>query len=348
MAQKTLLDRQADWLATDGPEAATVVLSHAYLFRNLAEFPFPGKCSDSDRKTVEERILAVLDHLSLLENGRYYPLGELDVMEKRFLVERRIITHSMIRAAGPHGVYISDDQGLSIVVNGRDHITLHAMAAGQQLQEAWARLNMTDDTLGSALDFAFDKELGYLTSAVDAVGTGLRAAVLMHLPALAKANRIVELARQAQDRRETILPLYGDLTDATGCLYGTSNTATLGASEEEIVFRLRHSVMELTAQEKQATEEAEDGQRREMADRVGRALGVARGAHLLGFDEAVDVLSSLRMGLAMELAEGFTYQTLNELLFASQPAHIKLRKGKACDELTLSTERATLFRARFS
>ena len=157
---ETLLDKPAEWMAGDGPEADIAVYCECRLVRNLTDYPYPGACTDEEKAAIEERILAELDGLNLMATGRYCSLTELDPCEARFLAERHLIDPKLIGAQGARGVYIADDQSLSITINEGDHLTLRGLASGLQLQELWARLNLLDDTLAGVLDFAFDERRG--------------------------------------------------------------------------------------------------------------------------------------------------------------------------------------------
>ena len=414
---EALLDKTALWLAGDGPEASVVVGSQCSLLRNLVDFSFPERCSEDELHAVEKRIVGVLERVGFLESGRYRSLARLEQEEEaRFLGERQLVTYRLLKSAvplgqaqvefhilenrsaagatpvaGPQGAYVADDQSMSIMVNGSDHLCARTLTSGLQLQEAWARLNLVDDTLAGALDFAFDDRYGYLTSELSHVGTGLLASVILHLPALAMANRMEEVAELAKERRQVLRglkptvalrlwpkgeekgggqagarspslvgvvseALYSDLSgalfgavdEAEGDLYLVSNRSTLGVSEEEIVFHLRHAVTDIIAREREARETLRRKDKVHLEDRVSRALGLARRARLLGFSEGLALLSSIRLGVATGLVEDCSIKHLNELLIASQNVHIKMNAGRDCDELTLNTKRADLFRTQLS
>jgi protein arginine kinase len=252
------------------------------------------------------------------------------------------------------------------------------LASGLGFQRMWTQLNALDDRLAMELDYAFDKQFGYLTSTLSHVGTGLKASVILHLPGLAMTNNAAGLADVARHGHHAIhglkstvsVPgslvtgeelhiteafyndlsgtLYGDVNEAEGDLYLLTNASTLGKSEQEILFHLQHTATDIISQEKDVRETLVRKERRRIEDRVARALGIARSARLLGFAEAVSLLSSLRLGLDTGLLEDYTLQHLNELLLAAQSAHLKVKTGRECDEGMLSIERADLFRARFA
>jgi len=418
---ETLADKTALWLAGDGPEASVVVASECSLLRNLSDFPFPARFSDEERCAVERRVVNALSGGDLLPNGQYCPLSmsqsrletpAVKPLTERFLteqllVERRLVAFYEIlgrdargglRFEAPDGAYVADDQGLSVMVNGADHVCIRALASGLQPLEVWARLNMVDDILAGSLDYAFDDRYGHLTSDLGHVGTGLRAGVILHLPALAMTGQLGELAQIVQDRQHVLRglkptvalrilrganagekalhrkagekmarddapasdvvnealysdwygTLCGTIAEAEGDLYLLSNVSTLGISEEEIVYHLRHLSVDVVAKEHEARETLEREGRRRLEDRVCRALGLARNARLLGFSEGLELLSSIRLGVSTGLIADCSMRDVNELLISSQSFHVRTRTGHDSDELAVSVKRADLFRAQFS
>lgn len=403
----SLFETPPPWLSGQGPESAVVVSCECSLLRNLADFPFPNRCSEDELRAIEERVVQTLENLDFLESGRYCRLtpsapgdatgdafadGWHWLRMWRFLEERRLLALPEQPAKGhrarieqPRGSYVSDDQSMSIMINGAEHLCLRVLTPGLQVQEAWARLNLADDTLAHVVDYAYDERYGYLMSDLGHVGTGLKAGVILHLPALGIVNGVAHAAELAKERGQVLRPLkpcvfrlarsQEDAPDGStgevvceclpsdlglagpgakagdrveGDLYGLSNAATLGLSEEEITFHVRHLAEELAAREQETRQMLLREDRIELEDRVARALGIARNARLLGFAEALEILSSIRLGAACALAPGYDMAQLNELLIASQSMHLKNACMDDCDELALSASRADLFRKRFA
>jgi len=390
------------WMAEEGPEASVAVWCQCSLVRNLADFMFPGSCSDEDKKAVEERVLSALEDLHPCEGGHYYSLGDLSRPEVLCLAECRLIPYELARNGRHGGVYVCDGRSTGISVNGSDHLCITTLASGCQMQELWTRLTALDDRLAGRLDYAFDKRLGFLTTSLAHTGTGLKASVVLHLPGLVMLNGMANLVQGARQRRQAVhgfksvvsqgsasivrpahdsLPvpaeavpardlgdgfymdltgaLYGDVAEAEGDLFMLTNLATLGVSEEEILFHLRHAASEIIAQERAARESfivrpAHDSLRakglKRLEDRVWRAVGIAENARVVGFTEAVGLWSSLRLGIETGLLSGHSFQDLDELLFASQAGHARMRResDSADDEWMLDIERADLLRARFA
>lgn len=388
MQTETLLEKSPAWSTESGPESAVVLLTQATVVRNLSDFHFVQRCTEEEKSAIEGRVVGALDNLSLLSSGNYFPFPELDYKEMRFLAERRLATLDLIAGRGPRGVYVSDEQSISIMVNAAEHVVMRVVLPGLQPQEAWSRLNVVDDTLNGMLDFAFDDRLGYLSSVLAHVGTGLKASFVLHLPgltysariaeqlALAEQNRLLfyglkagtELkfprvrVNQGEDSGERLIApvkddaLYTDVSgglpthvnEAEGDFFLLANQSTLGLSEDEIFFQLRHVANEIVKAELGARELIANENLRGLEDRVGRSLGIATGARFMGFSEGLSHLSSLRLGFATGLLQGSTVSQMGDLILHSQGAHLEIACGHDSDEFTLNVERANLFRTRLA
>lgn len=368
MTLDALLATPPPWLSADVPHAAFALWSSCALSRNFADFPFPARCSPEEKQLVEQRVLAALDSLNLLHSGSYYSLESLSPRQRQLLAERQYVTPALLAGHGPRGVYVSADKRFTILVNGEDHLCLRTLVPGLQLEEAWAQLNLADDTLNSGLDFAFDPKYGYLTSALDAVGTGLTVSVLLHLAASERVGGLSILALALEKNKVglhgIVLSRPGELPEArieercllseangvphrdpvgtAGAWYLLVNARTLGLAEEELVFQLRQAAIGLVEEEKQARDRLMHDNRDALEDFVGRAHGLASNARLLEFPEGFEWLSALRLGVERGLETHHTIGSLNRLLLQSQSAHVAQAQNDGTQPL--GAGRAALFR----
>lgn len=345
---ETLRDKALPWLGGKGPGSESALFTQGTLRRNLADLPFPGLASESERRVVADRVVQAVEQSGLFAGGQYYSLETIDTREARFLEERRLISRELLYGYGPRGVFVSDDQGVSLMINERDHVVVTCHLPGQQCMEVWNRVDQIDTLLSGPLDFAYEDRHGFLASRLEDLGTGLSIRVVMHLPGLGAAQRLLAIDQRFREEHHCIEGLFGRLEDAPGDLFTVGNLATMGRSEEEVVYHVRTRATDLAAQERESRDLMLNEGAHGVADRVGRALGVARGAHLLTFEEGLSLISSLRLGTLTSYLEGFTLGQIGDVMMTSQAAHLELRLGRACDDLTLRLERAGLFRERFS
>lgn len=343
-----LLTAPVEWLQGTGPHAEVVISTHCRLVRNLADYPFLNLCKDDERAAVEERILRALDSLNMAGDGAYHGFADVDETQAHFLLERRLISPQMITSRGVRGVHVQDGQLTSMCINGADHLVLFGHASGQQIQEIWSRLSLIDDSLAGLLDFTFDDRLGFLSSSLSDVGTGLKAGAFLHLPALTMLNAVGSHRESVRVHRLELTPWMSASGVSGGELYELTNRGSLGMSETEIVYQVAQVLDEVVAAEMSAQKRLLQDYRIQLEDRVERALALAQNARLLAFDESIEVLSSLRLGVSTGLLKTVSLRLLNETLMTSQPAHLELKSGELCDETRSNMLRAGLFRENFS
>ena len=392
MAPDMQIGRVPDWVAGTSPEQWIAVASHCTVARNLSDFAFPARCGDDERHAVEARVLDAFERINLFGSGRYLAAADLDGVAWQFLGERRLAAREVLQGPSWRGIYLSDGQDFGIMVNGSDHLVLRALSGGMAVRDAWTRAGTVDDGLACLLGFAWHERLGYLTSRLGMVGTGVRASVLLHLPAISQLGAAEDAAARIRHRGVelygvaggdfgvpgalpwsggTVLPglppvsgaeapepqcLLTDLEgavctaprNAVGSLFLLANQETLGVSEEEILFRVGHAAVEVTQEEERSRVLLMKRGAIEIEDRAARALAVARGVRLLGFGEALELLSALRLGAALALVDGLTPQTLSQALLSAQAAHLVLGRGAGLEPRSLAVARAALFRETFA
>jgi protein arginine kinase len=372
-----LLNNSPTWQdAAPDAHGDTVILSDCNLGRNLADFPFPGHCHEDERVAIEGRIVDVLDQLNLLSSGHYFRLCEVSPSETQLLAERQLISPALTNPQPGQGVYVSQDQSLSIIVNDEDHCCIRVLSSGLQLNEAWSRASLMDDTLGGVFDFSYSSQLGYLTQNLAHLGTGLRCTVLLHLPGCAQKNELPELRALAEQHDiefsgvgigspgplgspspagEGLLSpgqsLFSNMDgfasrpphESEGDLFQLRNQSTLGKTEEEIVFQLKQCAGEMIAREKAVRIRMRDEETDVIFDRVERARAVARRARLVPFDESMALLSSLRLGVSLGLISDISLDALNVSLIQCQDAHVAI--GQVPDDSPVVAQDLERFRA---
>jgi len=343
-----LLQKPLPWLTQDAPETDVVLQTRVSVSRNLADFPFPARCSAEEKKRVENRVLNAVAEKNGFPKDGYCCFQRLSVTERQFLVERELAVEPLLHNDGARGVLVSGDQSTALVINGPDHVHIRTLTAGLQPQPAWTRVNKLDDLLRSSLDYAFREPLGFLTASLWLVGTGLRAEAVLHLPALTLEKSILTLEHDLRRRGHVLDGVFGSIRNAPGEFYRLMNGITLGKTEDELLLAFSQTVRDVVFRERTAREKLLAEARLSLEDRVGRAVGLAGGVRLLDFEEALGLLSSIRLGVSSGLLDKCTLETCNTLLMQIKPAHIDVGFGSASDELTRNKKRAELFRAHFT
>jgi protein arginine kinase len=340
------------WMEGKGPYASIVISSRVRLARNLSDYPFPHLQDEQTGRKVLELGKSAVKNRSMEEQvGKidFAELGDLSPLDRLLLVEKHLISPQLAEDEGPlRGLALSEDEGISIMFNEEDHLRLQVLYPALQLKEAWELASRVDDILESALDFAFDEQYGYLSCCPTNVGTGLRASVMMHLPAIAMTKRANRLFMELSKLGFVVRGMYGEGTEARGNLFQISNQITLGPSEEEIITNLAQVSRQVLEQEEMAREKMRKEGLAQLEDLVFRSYGILTNAYIISSEEAMAHLSNLRLGVDIGLLRDVQLQKLNELLVETRPAYLRKIAGKDIDAFNRDLKRAEIIRTSLS
>lgn len=326
------LDRRGgEWLRGDGHRSDVVLSSRVRLARNLAGYPFLSRAGDDQAREIADRLRERLDGLGLPTRQHYVDLQEADRTEARFLVERHLISRELESGQGPRGVAFGSDEAVSVMVNEEDHLRIQSIRSSLSLEEAWERAVAVDRELEKDLDYAATNEYGYLTACPTNVGTGLRASVMLHLPALVHMKQIEKVFHACSRTGLTVRGFYGEGTMASGDLYQVSNQVTLGRTEEEILENLRGMLPRILEYEDVCRQQLLSRGRLRLEDKVHRSLATLRAARMLTSDEAMQFLSGVRLGVVLGIVDDLGLKDVNELFVLTQPAHLQKVEGRVLE-----------------
>jgi protein arginine kinase len=230
------------------------------------------------------------------------------------------------------------------MVNEEDHLRLQTLVGGFRLRDAWRMIERLDDDLGQRLPFAFHPEFGYLTSCPTNVGTGLRASVLMHLPGLVLTQEIGKVLQGISQVGLTFRGLYGEGSEVVGNFFQISNQTTLGKTEEDLIDHLQRIVQQVVQYETQARSVLLRDAPTVLEDKVWRAYGLLRHARSATFEEVMNLLSGVRLGVGLNLIGGLSVYTLNRIMIFAQSAHLDSLANGSAGETDADVRRAAYVR----
>ncbi len=307
----------------DGPHGWIVLSSRVRLARNLRGFSFPGWAKKPDRLRALEAIRPVVEALPGMEGAFSETMDNLSSLEKQLLVERHLISREHAARNAGSGVVLNRDLSLCVMVNEEDHLRMQALRPGLQLKAAWQAIDEFDSTLEKRLDYAFTRELGYLTACPTNLGTGIRASAMLHLPALVLAEQINQVITAVNKLGLAVRGLYGEGTEALGNIFQVSNQMTLGETEADIIDRLGKVVAQLTEHEENARASLREKKPKVLFNHIGRAYGILANAHSISSKETMNLLSLVRLGIDLGSFPGAPRQLVEELFVNTQPAHLQ-------------------------
>jgi protein arginine kinase len=321
-----------------------VISTRIRLARNLKDFPFPCRLNQQGKEKVIDKVKAALKESNspIASEFSFIKMSELSPSQSVSLVEKRLVSPEFISDTNGRALLLSKDSSLSLMINEEDHIRLQVISTGLSLEQAYDTADKLDTLLDENLDFAFDKKLGYLTQCPTNLGTGMRASVMLHLPALEKSRAISRIAGNLSKLGLTIRGAHGEGTEPKGALYQLSNQVTLGISEKAAIENLKNITEQLVAQENQARERLCSSI--EIQDAIARSLGLLKSALVITHDEALSLLSNVRLGIESGQIENITTETIDKLMLEVEPATLTVNSNQNLSASQRDTERATLLR----
>jgi protein arginine kinase len=345
-----LNDSGLGWLDANGEHPDIVLSTRIRLARNLQGFAFGGHARVNDRIAVLEQVRKGRARIPSLEESELRELGNLAPRERKLLLERRLASRDLFGESGPDrisrgaGIILSAETPFSVMVNEEDHLRLQVLLSGLRLRDAWSNLDILDDEMGQELPFAYHHEFGFLTSCPTNVGTGLRASVLMHLPGLVLTKEIGKVLQGLAQVGLTFRGLYGEGSEVVGNFFQVSNQTTLGKTEEDLVDHLDRIVRQVIQYEQQARQVLLRDAGGVTEDKIWRAYGILRFARSLSFEEFMNLLSGVRLGVSLKLLPGPRVRSLNRIMIFAQPAHLDEAAGRDLSPAESDAHRATLVR----
>ncbi|HUF49246.1 MAG TPA: protein arginine kinase [Longimicrobiales bacterium] len=336
------------WLEGDGAHSDIVLSTRVRLARNLQGHAFSARVRDGEREEILAHVRAAVAQTTL-QGGAAYELGALPALGRRVLHERHLVSRELAGLSGegpPHGagLFMGPEDTIGVMVNEEDHLRLQAILSGLRLQEAFHRVDELDEELGGQLPFAYHQEYGYLTSCPTNVGTGLRASILVHLPGLVLTKEIGKVLQGIGQVGLTFRGLYGEGSEVVGNFFQISNQTTLGKSEEDLIEHLQKIVGRVIQYEQGAREILMRDAPAVIGDKIWRAFGLLRYARSLSFEEVMNLLSGVRLGLSMNLISGLRVYTLNKIMIFAQDAHLEQAAGRPLRDADSDLHRATYVR----
>lgn len=336
----------AKWIGESGMENDIVVSSRVRLARNIKKYYFPtiqeAPVGETVIKEVYNSVVSV--NPAVKKGFQLRRMADLTGIQVAELVEKHLISPQLALNREGGAVLFNEEESLIIMVNEEDHIRIQALLPGLQLEESLLKANQMDDVIEEQIDYAFEDGSGYLTACPTNVGTGMRASVMLHLPALTLSGQIHGMMHFANKIGLAVRGVYGEGSDFTGNLYQISNQVTLGISEEEIIEKLREVTLQIVEKERTVRQALVKEQPEETADQVHRALGTLKSARIITMEEAMKLLSSVQLGASLKLLEGFKLEKLHQLLTRIQPGSLQTYYKEALDERAQNIKRADLLR----
>lgn len=316
-----------NWYLDNGKESDVIVSSRIRLARNIQGLPFKTKMTKEDINELLEKVKFITPSLGY--RLKYLRIKDMDDVTKLSLVEKHIISPDIISDNNEEesAILINDEENICIMINEEDHIRIQIFNSGLDLQNTMNLAREIDEKLDELLHFAVNEKYGYLTACPTNVGTGLRASVMVHLPALKLTGNISKILHIVNSFGMTIRGIYGEETQSKGDMYQISNNQTLGITEDEIINNLENITKKVMEQERLARNYLAKN-KIELEDKVYRSYGILANAVKLSSDECISLLSDVKLGTDLGIIKELNDSKVKELELYTKPANLQKKVGK--------------------
>lgn len=321
-----------DWLKETNLDTDVAVSTRVRLARNIAKLPFPHVIrgtarADAVLEAAQQAFLQPGTDLKLVK------MQDLSPLEKRRYVEKHILSPELTEYRDGACI-LSPDESICVMIMEEDHFRLQCLKSGFDPQTTLQVAAELDKMLSKHVEYAFDKELGYLTSCPTNVGTGMRLSVMLHLPALTLSGGISPVLASLGRLGITARGIYGEGSKAQGDLYQISNQITLGISETDIVKNVSNVVRQIINKEREVRKTLYENAPNRVTDKVMRSLGILRHASMMDSQEALAHLSMVNMGIGLGIIKDLTSAEVYGLMIDIMPGMLT-KEGMSQEERDL-------------
>ena len=346
MNLEELLHKRSEWLRGTGPKSDIVVSSRVRLARNIDKFPFFNWANPNQREAILALVKDAAIKSKFLKKTMFLQMKDLSEIDRQFLVERHLTSPEHVVDPQYKAVIIDDREIASIMINEEDHIRLQVLQSGLNIIEAWRMADEIDTDLSTRLPYAFSDRWGYLTACPTNTGTGLRASIMLHLPALVMTSQIGKVFQAISKLGLTMRGFYGEGTEAIGNFFQVSNQVTMGRSENDLIDKIGSIVDKLVEREESTRNILMTKNKDEISDKIWRAYGTLKSARIITSSETIKLLSVIRLGVNLGIVTGINEIQINELFMLTQPAHLQKIEGKILNPNQRDYKRADIIRER--
>lgn len=329
-----------NWYCEPGKENDVVLSTRIKLSRNFADIPFIAKATEKDLQNVVERTRKILPKLGY--GLKLQRLKDMDLITKQSLLEKNLVNQEFISDnTDVEAICINDEENICIMLNELDHIEIQVFNSGLEIDNSFNLISEIDQKLRNEEKIAFDKKFGYLTSDLVNVGTGMKAAILVHLPGLKKTGNLQKILDIVENFGMNIRNEYGEYSKKDSDVYQISNRQTLGISEKDTIANLKIITEKIVEQERIARKFLAENSKN-LEDSIYRSFGILLYAKRMSLEESNKLISEVKLGVDLGILLELTDIKIKKMLLYTKPANLQKYLGRTLTKDEMQIERAKI------
>ena len=327
-----------NWIYSKAQNDDLILCSKLSLARNLEGVLFTDKLEVEDAKKNVDKLSNVIFNKLNDEELKIIKFWDNQIDYIKSYEAKLLVTKELVKRKDRAALIINKEETISIMINEVDHLNIQCTTEGMNLKEVYEVANKIDDLIEEDISYSFHEDFGYLTATPSKVGTGMKASVILHLPALSMSEEITNISKGLSQLGMAINPVYAD-----GNIYEVSNRISLGVTEDEIINNLEGVVENIIQEEIKFRDIVVNKCKDEVEDKIFRAYGILKNAKLMSYKELVELLSYLRLGVETYVLD-LNKDILNKLLVYTSDEAIQNKLGKSLTNKEKKAERAVLIK----
>lgn len=330
-----------NWYLQSGKDSDVVTSTRIRFVRNLKGYKFNLK-SKLDIQNLKNKIKENL--YSIGYGLKYLELKDMDDITKMSLVEKNLISADYVLNNNETGaILINDEENICIMINEEDHLKIQIFSSGFELENTLNFAIELDKKVEEVLGYATNSKYGYLTALPTNCGTGLKASVMVHLPALKKTRNIDKVFYTLGNFGINIRGAYGENSTDIGDIFQISNKITLGLTEKEIIENVKVVTEKLIEEERNARKFlAKDSI--DLEDKIYRSYGLLCNCKKISFKESQDLISNIKIGTDLGVLKELTDNKVQKLYLYTKPANMQKYLGNQYEILERDIKRADVIK----
>lgn len=300
-----------------------VIHSTFSISRCLKGFIFPNKFSTiSQSEEIIKSIRNVFENIEDKNNYKIISSDNLNALTQKVLQESDFLPMSFDEKI-KKDIIINNDSSIAILVNFNDHLTFKAISSSFQIKELCEKVFELEEFFASKLDFAFDDDIGYITSDILYCGTGIREGALVSIPGIVLTKKISSLIVDFKNANLTAIGHYADNEKTpVGWVFYVYNENSIGGNEREQIFNFRNKLLELIYLERKMRIDLYLKNKPKTSDMIIKAIAIAKMAKILDIEEAMDILFKINLGIDLNIVSNVSHAECNAIYYKIQIAHL--------------------------
>lgn len=330
-------------------DSGVTISSRVRLARNIKKYKFPLQISREDSKSMIDEVCSCFENSAIAKEISQIDIDELSEIDRKSMISYHSISSDFAKSKKCKAVLLHENETISVMVNEEDHIRIQGILPGNNIDEAFEITNRIDDLIEENTEYAFDKDIGYLTSCPTNLGTGLRASYMLHIPCLIDSGQLEHYMPSLNKFGITVRGIYGEGSSLSGDIYQISNQRTLGKSEIDILNILKNIVNQIIEKELLLQQQIVETQRMKVEDRVYRAYSTLSNARIITSKESMALLSEIRFGFMSGVLKTAKPRTNIYKIMINIAANVlQSNEGREMNEYDRDVARAKYLRDCFS